>query len=192
LWKTVASIFLFDRKQFTSLVSFNVFLLRIQPCASPTLLRTEQPFSSANCVSTVFCVSALAWPIRIVMVMITDSITGLGEHAYGPDVKLFPFSFPLSWILYSFNSVPRGDRCHSEKRRNHATQDTMYSLFSLKIESTRLRMPVISSKTYFDACFTAHIVAFYQTRHLRLFSGSVRKNWRFHSSKSEKRSVLEA
>jgi hypothetical protein len=33
-----------------------------------------------------------------------------------------------------------------------------------------------SSKTYFDACLKAHIVAFYQTRHLRLFSGSVRKN----------------
>ena len=38
----------------------------------------------------------------------------------------------------------------------------------MKIESTRLRMPVISSKIYFDACFKAHIVAFYQTGHLRL------------------------
>jgi hypothetical protein len=37
-------------------------------------------------------------------------------------------------------------------------------------------MPVILSKNYFDAGFEAHIVAFYQTRHLRLFSGSVRKN----------------
>jgi hypothetical protein len=52
-------------------------------------------------------------------------------------------------------------------------------------------MPVISSKIYFDACFKAHIVAFYQTRRLRLFSGSVRKNRRFYSSKSEKCSVLE-
>jgi hypothetical protein len=49
-------------------------------------------------------------------------------------------------------------------------------IFSVKIESTRLRMHVLSSKTYFDACFKAHIVAFYQTRHLHLFSGSVRKN----------------
>jgi hypothetical protein len=31
-------------------------------------------------------------------------------------------------------------------------------------------------KKYFDACFKAHIVVFYQTRHLRLFLGSVRKN----------------
>jgi hypothetical protein len=31
-------------------------------------------------------------------------------------------------------------------------------------------------KIYFDACFKAHIVPFYQTRHLRLFSGSVCKN----------------
>jgi hypothetical protein len=31
-------------------------------------------------------------------------------------------------------------------------------------------------KKYFDACFKAHIVEFNQTRHLRLFSGSVRKN----------------
>jgi hypothetical protein len=30
-------------------------------------------------------------------------------------------------------------------------------------------------KKYFDACFKAQIVAFYQTRHLRLFSGFVRK-----------------
>jgi hypothetical protein len=30
-------------------------------------------------------------------------------------------------------------------------------------------------KKYFDACFKAHNVAFYQTRHLRLFLGSVRK-----------------
>jgi hypothetical protein len=46
-------------------------------------------------------------------------------------------------------------------------------------------------KTYFDACLTTHFVAFYQTRHLRLFSGSIRKNSRFYSSKSEKCSVLE-
>jgi hypothetical protein len=31
-------------------------------------------------------------------------------------------------------------------------------------------------KKEFDACFKAHIVAFYQMRHLRLFSGSVLKN----------------
>jgi hypothetical protein len=30
-------------------------------------------------------------------------------------------------------------------------------------------MPVISSKQYFEAYFKAQIVAFYQTRHLRLF-----------------------
>jgi hypothetical protein len=30
-------------------------------------------------------------------------------------------------------------------------------------------------KKYFDAGFKAQIVAFYQTRHLRLFSGSGRK-----------------
>jgi len=35
---------------------------------------------------------------------------------------------------------------------------------------TWLQMPVISSKTYFDACFKAQMVTFYQTRHLRLFS----------------------
>ena len=32
------------------------------------------------------------------------------------------------------------------------------------------------SKIYFDACFSAQIVALEQTRHLRPFSGSVRKN----------------
>jgi hypothetical protein len=31
-------------------------------------------------------------------------------------------------------------------------------------------------KKYFDACFKAQIVAFDQTRHLRLFSGSIREN----------------
>jgi hypothetical protein len=31
-------------------------------------------------------------------------------------------------------------------------------------------------KIYFDACFSAQIVALEQTRHLRPFSGSVRKN----------------
>jgi hypothetical protein len=50
-------------------------------------------------------------------------------------------------------------------------------------------MPVISSKIYFDACLKAHIVALDQTRHLRLFSGSVCKNWRFYSARSEKCTV---
>jgi hypothetical protein len=36
-------------------------------------------------------------------------------------------------------------------------------------------MPVLSSKIYVDAGYKAHIVAFYQTRHLRLFSRSVRE-----------------
>jgi hypothetical protein len=51
-------------------------------------------------------------------------------------------------------------------------------------------MPVICSKNLFDACFKAQILAFYQTRHLRLFSGSVHKNWRFYSSKSDNCSVF--
>jgi hypothetical protein len=37
-------------------------------------------------------------------------------------------------------------------------------------------MPVISSKIYFDACFKAQIVAFYQTRHLRLTVDFIAQN----------------
>ena len=36
----------------------------------------------------------------------------------------------------------------------------------MKIAGTRLRMPVISSKKYFGACFLVRIVALDQTRHL--------------------------
>ena len=36
---------------------------------------------------------------------------------------------------------------------------------------------IISSKKYFDPCVLVHIVALDQTRHLRPFSGSVRKNY---------------
>ena len=48
---------------------------------------------------------------------------------------------------------------------------------NMKIRNEKMGFWLITfSKNYFDACFSAQIVALDQTRHLRPFSGSVRKN----------------
>ena len=52
----------------------------------------------------------------------------------------------------------------------------------MKIAGTWLRMPVISSKIYFDAGFLVQIVALGQTRHLPSFSGYARKHFFYISS----------
>ena len=48
--------------------------------------------------------------------------------------------------------------------------------YNIKIRNEKIDFLLITfSKIYFDACFSVQIVAFDQTRHLRPFSGSVRK-----------------
>jgi hypothetical protein len=48
---------------------------------------------------------------------------------------------------------------------------------NMKIRNEKMGFWLITfSKNYFDACFPAQIVTLDQTRHLRPFSGSVRKN----------------
>ena len=48
---------------------------------------------------------------------------------------------------------------------------------NMKINNEKIGCWLITfSKIYFDACFSAQIVALDQTCHLRPFSGSVRKN----------------